>query len=159
MHRAPFLDELAAAIRADEKTVTRRVTAPRFKVGDVVGVCEALVPDCGWVAYRGDCTAVLPGQRRAWVSPLATWPWKVKVLPARYCPNWAIRTFIRITDIRPEPLDAVTDDEARREGIVRLGYAPTREGFLAGFRKLHRLVAEADPEVWRVEFRREVAGG
>lgn len=115
--------------------------------GDVLGVCEALVKVCtteaDWTVYRCDSSEAAYG-----------WPWKVKALPARYCPTWAIRHRRKIVSVRPERLSWVTDDEARREGIVRLGREPTAAAFLAGFRAMHGLAPDADPWVWRVEFER-----
>lgn len=124
--------------------------------GDTMAVCEALVPLPGMaraepdvVGYRCD--------RREWehpedFTPPAPWLWKVRALPARYCPTWAVRYRRPILSVRPERLSWVTDDEARREGIARLGWEPTRDAFLSGFRAMHKLPDDADPWVWRVEF-------
>lgn len=147
-----------------------------YRPGDTLAVCEALVPaeptesaPFEWVSYRADGFPALRYKGLAEVDaggcgPLfvseygcAEWGWKVRVLPARYCPTWAIRTRRRILSVRPERLSWVTDDEARREGIARLGWEPTGAGFVAGFRELHGLDADADadPWVWRVEFSKE----
>jgi hypothetical protein len=108
-------------------------------------VCEALVKVCtedaDWTVYRADSTNVACG-----------WPWKVKVIPARYCPTWAVRHHRRLVSVRPERLSQVTDAEAVREGIARLGWEPTREAFLRGFRQMHGLVEDADPWVERREW-------
>lgn len=136
-----------------------RFDEPRFLPGDILDVCEALVPIETMVAggswwatcYRPTRTVVSRGEA------IDEWSWKVRVLPARYCPTWAVRHHRRILDVRPERLSAVTDAEAVREGVARLGWAPTREGFLRGFRELHGLEADSDPWVWRIEFSKEQA--
>lgn len=80
---------------------------------------------------------------------------EVEIPTARYCPKWAIRTRREILSVRPERLSWVTDDDARREGIARLGWEPTGAAFVRGFRELHEFEAAADPWVWRVEFSTE----
>lgn len=122
-----------------------------YRPGDTLAVCEALVPrgdgvNPDRVVYRCDRHMVLSGD---------LWPWTVRTLPARYCPTWAVRTRRTILSVRPERLSWVTDDEARREGIARLGWEPTGAAFVAGFRELHGLDAGEDPWVWRVEFSKE----
>lgn len=157
--RLAFMDPLVLAVAADEKTVTRRMTDPRFRPGDVVDVCEALVrahtagdedADVGYpcIVYRAD--RGVP-RRDGWAIQ---WPWKVNVLPARYCPTWAVRHRVEILDVRPEPLSVCTDEDAGREGIARMGLTPDASTFLRVFREIHGLAADADPTVFRVEFRR-----
>lgn len=123
--------------------------------GDTLAVCEALVRrdldyealgPVDWTVYRADGKSAACG-----------WPWKVRVLPARYCPAWAVRYRRRILSVRPERLTSITDDEVRREGVTRLGWEPTATAFVDGFRKMHGLDADADPWVWRVEFEQEDA--
>ena len=124
---------------------------------NIIDVCEALVQKNAdsylgpAVAYRADNRLVAHRDDTGAVD----WPWKVKALPARYCPTWAVRHHRRILDVRPERLSWVTDAEAVREGVARLGWAPTREGFLRGFREMHGLDVDADCWLWRIEFSRE----
>lgn len=157
MGRIPFMDPLVLEIAADRKTVTRRLTEPRFSVGDVVDVCEALTcvcPDRGtWIEPHYRCDGNVA---RRDGQPLA-WPWRVRVLPARYCPAWAVRHRIRILDIRREPLSAITDADAAREGIAAMGVEPTAEGFVGVFRKMHGLTTDAN--VYRIEFKRVTEAG
>lgn len=125
--------------------------------GDTLAVCEALVQknaDSSYgpaVAYRSDNRLV----RDADGVSAIDWTWKVRTLPARYCPTWAVRTRRTILSVRPERLSWVSDDEARREGIARLGWEPTGAAFVAGFRELHGLDADWDGWIWRVEFSKE----
>lgn len=157
--RLAFMDPLVLAIAAGEKTVTRRLTDPKLQPGDVVDVCEALVPseyvavagpdpiEC--VTYRCDGTA--PRDAHGYGVP---WPWKVRTLIARYCPAWAVRHRIRVVDVRRELLSAITDDDARREGIARMGLDPTAAVFVPMFRRVHGMADDADPVVFRIEFER-----
>jgi hypothetical protein len=200
------MDGLVLAIAADEKTVTRRIIAPklgknvhpahgwrsrarvdgtnehgylhipivwvgtpiaedtwdrvnmRAAPGDIMDVCEALVPRYHG-GLIGDNTIHYRADGREWehpedFTPPRVWRWKVSVLPARYCPAWAVRHQRRLISVRPERLSDVTDAEAVLEGIRYLGWPETRAGFIEGFMKLHGL--ESD-RVW-VE-RREWAPG
>lgn len=145
----------------------------RAAPGDVMDVCEALVPEqptesapFEWASYRSDGWPVLRHTGNVVVevgAPTAlslaqwecvAWPWKVRTLPARYCPAWAIRHHRRLISVRPERLSDVTDAEAVLEGIRYLGWPETREGFIEGFCKMHKLDSDS---VW-VE-RREWARG
>lgn len=53
---------------------------------------------------------------------------------------------IEITDLRREPADAISLEDARAEGY------PNREAFLAGWAKIHGAHAAQQP-VWVVQFR------
>lgn len=165
--RLPFRDELVLAIAEDirapdgnadgmYKTETRRLTAPRAKAGDIMLVCEALVPTLAAVPGPHDAYADCIGysadgaiyRRDAWGVP---WPWKVQKLLAMYLPVKRFpdigRHHRRLLEVRREPLSAITDEGARNEGIARLGWEPTREGFLRGFHAFRGLAGDADPEV------------
>ena len=153
------------------------VCEARFDVkarpGDIMDVCEALVPADAtestpfeWTSYRPDGMPALHisdvqridlggGQFLPVASyEPAPWRWKVNVLPARYCPAWAVRYHRTLISVRPERLSDVTDAEAVLEGIRYLGWPETREGFIEGFCKMHKLDSD---RVW-VE-RREWARG
>lgn len=134
----------------------RAIYSP-YRPGDTLAVCEALVPinydgdrqDPDLVGYRCDRSLARDGHAHA------VWGWKVRTLPARYCPTWAVRTRRTILSVRPERLSWVTDEEAVREGIARLGWEPTGAAFVAGFREMHGAHADGNPWVWRVEFSKE----
>jgi hypothetical protein len=130
----------------------------KARPGDIMDVCEALVPRYHG-GLIGDNTIHYRADGREWehpedFTPPRVWRWKVSVLPARYCPAWAVRHQRRLISVRPERLSDVTDAEAVLEGIRYLGWPETRAGFIEGFMKLHGL--ESD-RVW-VE-RREWAPG
>ena len=165
MPRIPFMDPLVLQIRADKKDVTRRLKRPRFKVGDLVDVCEALVPHATdaniagrpSIAYRCDGTIAIGGHPRGPV----VWPWQVRVLAARYCPGWAVRTRIRIVDIREEGLVQISNEDVIREGVARIPswslhpFERPADGFTRMFRDMHKLDIGANPTVFRIEFKRE----
>lgn len=151
--RLPFMDALVLAIAANEKLETRRLTPPHAKPGDIVAVCEALVaeaadhPDDRTAVYRCDRTPVYRGEDARTFGWRHAWDWKVSTIIPRYCPTWAVRHRRRLVEVRQEPLSAITDQGARDEGIARLGWEPTREGFLRGFREFRGLGEDADPVV------------
>lgn len=128
----------------------------RAAPGDIMDVCEALVPmeardhhPVEFVSYRADDEAPVDAD-----GFVIDWPWKVRTLPARYCPAWAVRHHRRLISVRPERLSDVTDAEAVLEGIRYLGWPETRAGFIEGFMTMHKLDSD---RVW-VE-RREWAPG
>ena len=69
--------------------------------------------DSGGVEYRKDGS-----ERSYWKSPMMM-------------PEWAARYFIKITDIRAERLQEITEEDARAEGVKLLGYT-TQFGRLLG---------------------------
>lgn len=147
-----WVDEHGATTDTDTWDRVHMRAAP----GDIMDVCEALVPGDSigeWnrrpVLYRCDSAPVLDedGERFPWT-------WRTKVLPGRYCPTRAVRHHRPLVSVRPERLSDVTDAEAVLEGIRYLGWPETRAGFIAGFCKMHKL--ESD-RIW-IE-RREWARG
>lgn len=129
---SPYFAEARAAGR---KTVTRRQTCT-VREGQVVFHGENLVLDVGQVYYARDL-APLPG---------AAWPWRRRVLLARYCPAHHARLFSRIVSIRQGLLTDITEDEIRKEGIRRFGHGwqgpadfheTAEEAFKAWWKKLH----------------------
>ncbi len=127
-----FKPDMIKAIKEGRKTQTRRVMQnqpiemdkvyykafrkdfggriPRYQVGEVVYIKEAfaLHPAAKELGYpivfykeRGDVTSEL----NRWKSPL-------------FMPAWAARDFIRITHVRPERLQEITEEDALAEGIT-----------------------------------------
>ena len=76
-----------------------------YRPGDILYVKEALKkaecpPDYPFARYKADSMPVQPrGLNRPWKRDDGT-PWKPSVIPARYMPRSAARTFIEITDVR-----------------------------------------------------------
>lgn len=99
---------------------------PNYRVGDKLYIKEALKKrSAGGVdiaVYKADSLGV--GDRRngndgfrlrKWESDNGK-PWKVDVLPARYMPKTAARTFIEITDVRCERVNNITWQDVKAEG-------------------------------------------
>ncbi len=86
---------------------------PRYRVGDLLYVTEALEPSqSGIVVYAEDgCPAWREGGS-------VTWPWKVAKLCARYMPKWAARTWLEVMRVRAERLESISEDDARAEGLT-----------------------------------------
>jgi len=124
----------------------------KHAVGDQLYVKEALKGsidhDGTWARYKTDNLMVITrGGYRRWESDDGK-PWKNKVIPARYMPRSAARTFIEITDVRCERIQEITESDAKAEGANRpYGRSPdaydkygTPEGigfsYKLGFQKL-----------------------
>ena len=104
---------------------------PKHQVGDILYVKEALeryedaLHSLHQVCakYKSDGQFVVPAGdtchiRRRWESDSGK-PWKVNVLPARYMPRSAARTFIEITDVRCERIQDISVDDAIAEGVTK----------------------------------------
>lgn len=134
MHPMPFRPEMLAAVLREHnrKTQTRRVIVPqpqvlddivyKYRKGDGLWVKEALLrsPD-GCVTYAHDDARIWRPEDAA---PLA-WPWKPSKLAAMYCPKWASRFKLGITDVRVQRLQEISEEDALAEGIVTFKNGPS----------------------------------
>ncbi len=141
--------------RAGLKTQTRRVSPPRFKVGDVVAIAEPCTISmheiqsyhtflrCDYAAGGAFTCANEDEVERSRYMPTV-----INRTPrgARYMPGWAERSRIRITEIREEHLGDITEAEAVREGFV------SRDAFLAYFGTLHKGPIDLTLPVWAISF-------
>lgn len=114
--RLPMMEAMILAIRAGDKTVTRRVPRrdgrPPCQPGDRVGFAEGLMAEHGLTRYRADGAPVMLES-----GSIASWSWKVSMLPSRYCPGWAIRTWATVESVSNPPLREMDAGEALREGM------------------------------------------
>jgi hypothetical protein len=90
-------------------------------------------------------------------------PDDVRWRPSIHMPRWASRITLRITDIRVERLQDISEDDARAEGVKPLDYAAHHVadgcGARIAFEQLWNTINgpgawEANPWVWVVAFER-----
>lgn len=143
----------------DDARVGERIRCPHGVVGDELWVKEALVRDDEdfLTKYASD---------GAWVrrdGTIVRWPWKPSKLAAMYCPRWASRDVIEITDVRVERLQDITEEDARAEGVEPdFGNAHTCAGrdYRRSFERLwndingRRVPWSSNPWTWVIGFRR-----
>src|SRR6185436_3935822 len=127
MRNVQLSDALAEKRALGLKTVTRRPST-FVQAGDVVYHGEALVragaiadadrrsdPKNGYFAlYRRDDVAVERPD-----GLLESWGWQRPVQIARYCPTRCARLFSLVREVRVEPLNAITEEQAIAEGMAR----------------------------------------
>lgn len=117
------------------------------------GSCCELIPECMCAEYKTSS-----GRRRS--------PWK----PGIHMPRWASRITLEVTSVRVERLQAITEEDARAEGIEPLWrtrkiypskYAAdvSTQSFRDGFYTLWCEINgddswSANPFVWVVQFKR-----
>ncbi len=147
---------MAKAFHAGLKTQTRRVSPPKFKVGDVVAIAEPCAislcqaPGCVpylHCEYSAGGAVTLDGDAEE-IARCAKMPTVINRTPrgARYMPGWAERSRIKITEIREEALGDITEADAVREGFA------DRAAFMAYFGTLHKGPIDLTLPVWVVSF-------
>lgn len=108
-----FIAPMVRALLEDRKTQTRRLTGPILRPGDRIWVKETWaenVPGCevqGGYSYRADHDdpdGDGPANPMKWRSP-------------RYMPRRASRLTLEILEVRTEPLQAITEEDAKAEGL------------------------------------------
>ena len=143
---------MLVALRDGTKTQTRRLALPSgrrpVEPGTILYVKEALVRTrlLDLTCYRVDNEAVVDPATGEW----ADWRWQRAVLPAMFCPRWASRDTIRITEVRCEPLHAITEPDARAEGVA------DRAAYAALWDTIYGTKApwDSNPFVWVLSFER-----
>lgn len=173
-----FNTDMVRAILDGRKTVTRRVAKPQpkkevdkialerfhkpYRPGDILYVRETWTQDGDVFRYK----AGFYDQNRRWH-------------PSIHMPREAARIFLRVTDVRVERLQGITESEAEKEGLRYFDdicqdrdwhpsfYDPDSGGnpsTVAGFSRLWDCTIkkadralygwEANPWVWVIEFER-----
>lgn len=126
---------------------------PPYIPGDILYVRETwcinnITPlDPEW-SYKADydCT----------VKPYCNWEWH----PSIHMPREAARIFLRVTDVRVERLQDITESEAVREGFTAHGGNFALDEFEEAWHKTLKPAAralcgwDANPWVWVIEFER-----
>lgn len=162
MKRLPFSLPMVRAFRDGFKTQTRRVSPPRFEVGETVAIAEPCTVrlDPGEYSivrcYYAADDAVCILDDRAERERCATMTTVQNATPrsARFMPGWAERSRVRITEIREERLGDITEADAVREGFANVAE------FMAYFASIDdrvpvdrlRTLADLNLPVWVVSF-------
>lgn len=125
------------------------------EVGSRVWIRECWTPvdGDGWGLPRGDqpihkhplSVVYRASAGDSWKFGDCTWR------PSIHMPKWAARTWGRIVSVRPERLQDITEDDARREGFSDVAaFRSTWNDCYAG----RGLGWGANPWVWRIEWER-----
>ncbi|SAT75730.1 morphogenetic protein [Klebsiella pneumoniae] len=165
---------------ADYHLFIQEHCCPFGAVGDRIWVREAfrvhsLATDVATLAYKAS-------ERNSWTEQTHRVPVAVcnkpatpeKWTPSLHMPRWASRILLEITDVRVERLNAISEEDARAEGIIDGGCLNCGEPEPCGcanpepdatdaFAYLWQSIYgqeswNADPWVWVIEFKR-VEGG
>ncbi|ACU61293.1 hypothetical protein [Chitinophaga pinensis] len=114
--RLMYMEE---GIRPEEmKEEHIRCSCPYGRIGDILWVRESFnkTPDFGY-AYNASQTNMGEEVRQEYLKAGQKWAkWK----PSIHMPYDACRLFLKITDIRVERLQDITEDQAKAEGIEPL---------------------------------------
>jgi hypothetical protein len=154
--------------------------SPCGKTGDRLWVREkwasAFSHGCWGTLFAADM-AFVPSNRQHVHGPIANAndpPPHITWRPSIHMPRWASRITLRVTDVRVEHLQDITDDDAQREGVTPLdmigkdqrifgdelhrtnGSDPHVLSFVVTWDTIyddrHSLMWASNPWVWRVEF-------
>lgn len=174
-----FNTDMVHAILEGRKTVTRRVVKPQPK-----GPLVPTMPGGCWPGYfeelgtpRVQKPPYLPGDilyvretfcrqhseeypfvYKASVETPAAWNWR----PSIHMPREAARIFLRVTDVRVERLQEISDDDVLAEGTPNSGSARANRGYFSDnlwdstIKPADRALYgwAANPWVWVIEFER-----
>jgi len=117
-----FSGPMVRALLAGSKTQTRRLVkaraAPYGAAGDRLYVRETW---CEWASrearYRADFKPRYGAHERDMPGMIErVEQWK----PSIFMPRWASRILLDVTSVRVEKLQAITEEDARAEGLTRL---------------------------------------
>lgn len=121
-----FTDEMLAARIDGRKTMTRRLhKRPKFKIGDLIYVKESLAKErnLNTPYYVSDSKLVTGNDCQL----LIDWRWQRDRLPAMFMPGIAARYFDRITEVRRERLQDISEADMVMEGINISAYVGHRQ--------------------------------
>lgn len=134
----------------DIELINTAYKAP-YQIGDILYVRETWMDYAGLTMYKADCD-----KYKLESLNFAGFGWH----PSIHMPKEAARIWLKITDVRVERLQDMTDDDAEAEGCF--DYTSTALGFPdvwdSTIKKsdLDRYGWAADPWVWVIEFERKL---
>lgn len=139
-------------ISPDDDNVPETEIKPTYKVGDILYVRET------WARYS-ICIGVMP---TIYYKADGITPDNIKWIPSIYMPKEAARIFLRVTDVRVERLQDITEKQAIAEGI-RIGmggepYFSCRDAYAPLWNSAVKRADRdkygwaANPWVWVIEF-------
>lgn len=92
----------------EEKQIISKLCQPPYQPGDILYVRETWMDYAGRTMYRADCD-----KYRLESLNLAGFSWK----PSIHMPKEAARIWLKVTDVRVERLQDITEDGAKAEGM------------------------------------------
>ena len=129
-----------------------RETHARFSVGEGM---DRPVPEC--VAYRATCDGdyfdYVNGRGEVMNLKVTKWT------PSIFMPRWASRITLDVVSVRVERLHAITEDDAKLEGVEPFRHPSGAHSYRDAFAILwddingDRVPFDESPWVWRVEFK------
>jgi hypothetical protein len=172
-----FSAPMVRALLSGRKTQTRRVAKAR-KEGDITWRTNPICPygqpgDVLWVKETWRPCSTGGAWYRATRLGDDPGPWR----PSIYMPRWASRITLRLTSVRVERLQAISEEDANAEGVdeldgwmdearlvaasvrLRAPMEDARTWFAALWESIHGEFAwDANPWVWVLGFKAEVRG-
>ena len=144
---------------------------PPYKLGDILYVRETWTKECEKYYYRADydsdylepCETLSGGypascRNHPGCEGCTATSWRIRWHPSIHMPKEAARIWLKVTDVRVERLQDMTDDDAEAEGCF--DYTSTALGFPdvwdSTIKKsdIDRYGWDANPWVWVIEFER-----
>ncbi len=127
------------------------IICPFGEPGDYLWVKETWAPALGEIAYKADYSKdVLSEKRNRGI-------WK----PSIHMSKTAARIWLKITEVKPQRIQNITEDEAREEGIRvgkilnfgEIGQVNFREGFIVKWISIYGIESfYENPWVWAIKF-------
>lgn len=147
----------------DNATPQDELTAlcPYGQPGDLLYVREALRMVPGQPPDDGTLPVISIYDADGSLTPADAWPWRRSYLPPMHCPKGLSRILLKITGVRVERLQDISDDDCRAEGcaggqgsIPGYQYSATPSEHFWYIWESTGGNWDANPWVWVVEFRR-----
>jgi len=133
---------------------------PRYQVGETVYIKETLYrhPYLNEAGYMLDQTPVFINQT---IGDCLKWRWQKDILTGMFMPQEAARYFIKITGVRAEEIQEITDNDAKAEGVARPPNYSLTPHYKVWFQYLWDKINkdypfESNPWVFRYEFSQSI---